>query len=92
MMCFVAPKVIGGERAPSPVGDGLNLLKMSDALDVTDVVYEQVDRDVLATGFLPVSTSIFHVASEAYSKAEPAQEVECGEEEGGEVNFYKAWS
>uniref|UniRef100_A0A7S2Z6T2 CMP/dCMP-type deaminase domain-containing protein n=1 Tax=Chloropicon laureae TaxID=464258 RepID=A0A7S2Z6T2_9CHLO len=91
VMCFVAPKVIGGDGAPSPVGDGLGLEKMSEALDVTDVSYEQISQDVLATGYLPTSTSIFHVASEAYGKSANPVAGNGAAGDAEEVTFYKAW-
>ena len=37
----VAPKIIGGKNAPSPVGD-LGMVEMSQALNLIDVCYEQV--------------------------------------------------
>lgn len=40
---FVAPKIIGGKNAPSPVGD-LGMVEMSQALHLIDVCYEQVSR------------------------------------------------
>ena len=104
VMAFVAPKIIGGADAPTPVGDALGLTKMSDALDVTDIRYEQVDQDVLATGYLPTTTSLFHLAEEAYALArdrgypEVASSVTCGASssaigaEENAVRFYKAWN
>lgn len=38
---FVAPKIIGGKNAPSPVGE-LGMVEMSQALELNDVHYEQV--------------------------------------------------
>lgn len=37
----MAPKIIGGARAPSPVGE-LGMIQMSQALNLIDVSYEQV--------------------------------------------------
>lgn len=51
VMAFVAPKVIGGERAPSPVGE-LGMVKMTDALNLADVCFQQVGGDMLITGYL----------------------------------------
>ncbi|KAK4741644.1 hypothetical protein SAY87_025232 [Trapa incisa] len=48
---FVAPKIIGGRNAPSPVGE-LGMVEMSQALDLIDVSYEQVGPDILISGFL----------------------------------------
>lgn len=38
---FVAPKIIGGRNAPSPVGE-LGMVEMTQALELIDVSYEQV--------------------------------------------------
>ncbi|CAJ1823163.1 unnamed protein product [Sphenostylis stenocarpa] len=48
---FVAPKIIGGRNAPSPVGD-LGMVEMTQALNLIDVCYEQVGPDMLISGFL----------------------------------------
>ncbi|WOL12813.1 riboflavin biosynthesis protein PYRR, chloroplastic isoform X1 [Canna indica] len=48
---FVAPKIIGGVNAPSPVGE-LGMVQMSQALNLIDVTYEQVGPDMLVSGFL----------------------------------------
>jgi diaminohydroxyphosphoribosylaminopyrimidine deaminase/5-amino-6-(5-phosphoribosylamino)uracil reductase len=41
VVSFVAPKIIGGAAAPSPVGE-LGLIEMNQALEVVDVSFEQV--------------------------------------------------
>lgn len=41
---FVAPKIIGGKNAPSPVSE-LGMVEMTQALELTDVCYEQVHVD-----------------------------------------------
>ena len=43
VFAFVAPKIIGGENAPTPVGE-LGMVEMSQALNLIDVCYEQVSR------------------------------------------------
>jgi diaminohydroxyphosphoribosylaminopyrimidine deaminase/5-amino-6-(5-phosphoribosylamino)uracil reductase len=48
---FVAPVVIGGERAPSAVA-GSGVAKMADALRLERVRYRQVGADMLVTGFV----------------------------------------
>ncbi|GAB2287143.1 hypothetical protein Dimus_021529 [Dionaea muscipula] len=48
---FVAPKIIGGKHAPSPVGE-LGMVEMTQALNLLDVCYDQVGPDMLVTGFL----------------------------------------
>ncbi|KAL8159201.1 hypothetical protein V2J09_000738 [Rumex salicifolius] len=48
---FVAPKIIGGKHAPTPVGE-LGMVEMTQALDLIDVSYEQIGPDMLISGFL----------------------------------------
>lgn len=48
---FIAPKVIGGEGAPTPVGD-LGLTQMQQALRLTGCRWEQVGEDWLIQGYL----------------------------------------
>jgi diaminohydroxyphosphoribosylaminopyrimidine deaminase/5-amino-6-(5-phosphoribosylamino)uracil reductase len=45
VFAFVAPKIIGGKNAPSPVAE-LGMVEMSQALDLIDVCYEQVGVDL----------------------------------------------
>lgn len=42
---FVAPKIIGGKNAPSPVGE-LGMVEMSQALELIDVEYEKVNSNL----------------------------------------------
>ncbi|MDJ0688140.1 MAG: bifunctional diaminohydroxyphosphoribosylaminopyrimidine deaminase/5-amino-6-(5-phosphoribosylamino)uracil reductase RibD [Xenococcaceae cyanobacterium MO_188.B32] len=51
VMAFIAPKIIGGETAPSPVGD-LNLTKMTDALQLERIKLQAIDSDILIEGYL----------------------------------------
>lgn len=41
VVAFVAPKIIGGERAPSPVGE-LGFVEMTQAVQLDDVKWRQV--------------------------------------------------
>lgn len=43
---FVAPKIIGGANAPSPVGE-LGMVQMSQALKLSDVSFEQVRVQII---------------------------------------------
>ncbi|MDJ0633068.1 MAG: bifunctional diaminohydroxyphosphoribosylaminopyrimidine deaminase/5-amino-6-(5-phosphoribosylamino)uracil reductase RibD [Xenococcaceae cyanobacterium MO_188.B29] len=52
VMAFIAPKIIGGVTAPSPVGD-LNLTKMTDALQLERIKLQAIDSDILVEGYLP---------------------------------------
>lgn len=55
---FVAPKIIGGKNAPSPVGE-LGMVEMSQALELSDVQYEQVRN--IYDGFLTIFLSCFEL-------------------------------
>lgn len=52
VMAFIAPKIIGGQTAPSPVGD-LKLEKMTDALQLERLTFHRVDNDFVLEGYLP---------------------------------------
>jgi diaminohydroxyphosphoribosylaminopyrimidine deaminase / 5-amino-6-(5-phosphoribosylamino)uracil reductase len=51
VLAFIAPKIIGGVSAPSPVGD-MNIRSMSDALVLERVSYQQIGSDILVKGYL----------------------------------------
>lgn len=48
---FVAPKIIGGEMAPTPIGD-LGFEKMTDAIGLTRVTWRAIGSDLLIEGYL----------------------------------------
>jgi diaminohydroxyphosphoribosylaminopyrimidine deaminase / 5-amino-6-(5-phosphoribosylamino)uracil reductase len=51
VMAFIAPKIIGGISAPSPVGD-LGLTTMTSALQLQQVATRTIDSDLLVEGYL----------------------------------------
>ncbi|ACK68963.1 riboflavin biosynthesis protein RibD [Gloeothece citriformis PCC 7424] len=51
VMAFIAPKIIGGNTAPSPVGD-LGLEKMTEALQLEKVTFHQIENDFVIEGYL----------------------------------------
>ncbi|WP_324616477.1 bifunctional diaminohydroxyphosphoribosylaminopyrimidine deaminase/5-amino-6-(5-phosphoribosylamino)uracil reductase RibD [Lusitaniella coriacea] len=51
IMAFIAPKIIGGQDAPSPVGD-LGLVQMSEALNLERVSMTSIGSDFLIEGYL----------------------------------------
>ncbi|GAB4538279.1 MAG: bifunctional diaminohydroxyphosphoribosylaminopyrimidine deaminase/5-amino-6-(5-phosphoribosylamino)uracil reductase RibD [Pleurocapsa sp.] len=51
VMAFIAPKIIGGTSAPSPVGD-LNLTQMTQALNLEKIEIQTIDSDILIEGYL----------------------------------------
>ncbi|XP_008775896.2 riboflavin biosynthesis protein PYRR, chloroplastic [Phoenix dactylifera] len=85
---FVAPKIIGGINAPSPVGE-LGMVQMSQALNVIDVSYEQIGPDMLISGFLqpiPDLSPIIPQADET-SALDPA----VSPYDTKIISFYKTW-
>lgn len=54
IMAFIAPKIIGGQQSPSPIGD-LGLLEMSSALTLERVKWYALETDFLIEGYLPLS-------------------------------------
>lgn len=48
---FVAPKIIGGLTAPTPIGE-LGLSQMTEAICLADVTIEQIASDILIQGYL----------------------------------------
>jgi len=52
VLAFIAPKIIGGSSAPSPVGD-LGLTTMSQALSLERVRWQNIGSDCLVEGYLP---------------------------------------
>ncbi|NET42031.1 bifunctional diaminohydroxyphosphoribosylaminopyrimidine deaminase/5-amino-6-(5-phosphoribosylamino)uracil reductase RibD [Okeania sp. SIO2B3] len=51
ILAFIAPKIIGGQIAPSPVGD-LGLVKMTDAVEVENMSIRAIGCDYLLTGYI----------------------------------------
>lgn len=51
IMAFIAPKIVGGSEAPTPVGD-LGFAKMTDALILERVSWRTVGTDCLMEGYL----------------------------------------
>jgi diaminohydroxyphosphoribosylaminopyrimidine deaminase/5-amino-6-(5-phosphoribosylamino)uracil reductase len=52
VMAFVAPIVIGGAQAPTPVG-GVGIGHMAEALALQRVTVERIGEDLLVTGYCP---------------------------------------
>ena len=51
VMAFIAPKIIGGDTAPSPVGE-LGFKKMTEALPLEKIKIQAVEQDILIEGYL----------------------------------------
>jgi diaminohydroxyphosphoribosylaminopyrimidine deaminase/5-amino-6-(5-phosphoribosylamino)uracil reductase len=52
VMAFIAPKIVGGKVAPSPVGD-LGLATMTDALTLERISWRQLGSDYVLEGYFP---------------------------------------
>ncbi|BAY28323.1 riboflavin biosynthesis protein RibD [Nostoc carneum NIES-2107] len=52
ILAFIAPKIIGGTHAPTPVGD-LGFTTMTEALTLENVRWRVVGSDCLVEGYLP---------------------------------------
>lgn len=52
ILAFIAPKIVGGQTAPSPVGD-LGFASMTEALILNRVRWQTVGSDCLVEGYLP---------------------------------------
>lgn len=51
VLAFVAPKIIGGKQAKTPVeGDGIEM--MSEAIELTDTIVETIGPDILISGLV----------------------------------------
>ena len=48
---FIAPKLCGGNRAPSPVG-GRGVARMAEAVRLTSYNIDRFQEDILITGYL----------------------------------------
>lgn len=53
IMAFIAPKIVGGSSAPSPVGD-LGFAAMTEALTLERVSWRAVGADCLVEGYLKI--------------------------------------
>lgn len=53
ILSFIAPKIIGGQQAPSPVGD-LGITLMTQALTLERVQWRSIGTDLLIEGYLPL--------------------------------------
>lgn len=51
IMCFIAPKIIGGERAKTPV-EGSGVERIKDVISLTNMEYRRIGQDLLIEGKL----------------------------------------
>ncbi len=57
LWAFIAPKLIGGATAPSPLGD-LGLEKMTEAIALENMQITQIEQDFLLQGYLKTTPSV----------------------------------
>lgn len=48
---FLAPKLIGGKKAPGPIG-GQGVQLVSEAINLYDICFEAIDSDILVSGYI----------------------------------------
>ncbi|XP_006648632.1 riboflavin biosynthesis protein PYRR, chloroplastic [Oryza brachyantha] len=85
---FLAPKIIGGVNAPTPVGE-LGMNQMTQAIDLIDVSYEQIDRDMLMSGFIQPIPDLSPVIPSVDEM--PSIDPEVSPYETNIISFYKTW-
>lgn len=51
VMFFIAPKIIGGTDAPSPIG-GEGIQRLAEAHELRDLSVKSIDEDILVEGYL----------------------------------------
>jgi diaminohydroxyphosphoribosylaminopyrimidine deaminase/5-amino-6-(5-phosphoribosylamino)uracil reductase len=51
VMAFIAPKIIGGITAPSPIAD-LGLTQMTEALQLSRIKLQNIESDILIEGYI----------------------------------------
>ena len=78
VMAFIAPKIIGGDRAPTPMGD-LGFVEMTQAIPVVDATWKQVGPDICMTGYFSDLTLL---ESQGISETSSSHDV---------VSFFKTW-
>eukprot|EP00252_Welwitschia_mirabilis_P018876 TRINITY_DN4235_c0_g1_i1.p1 TRINITY_DN4235_c0_g1~~TRINITY_DN4235_c0_g1_i1.p1 ORF type:complete len:588 (-),score=105.65 TRINITY_DN4235_c0_g1_i1:216-1979(-) len=90
VVAFIAPKIIGGVAAPSPVGE-LGMVEMTQALNLLDVSFKQIGPDMVVSGYLqPIPDLVPAVpAMEATSMLDPET---VSVSNGPTIrSFYKCW-
>ncbi|KAJ4762369.1 Riboflavin biosynthesis protein RibD [Rhynchospora pubera] len=85
---FVAPKIIGGVNAPSPVGE-LGMVQMSQALNLVDVSFEQIGPDMLISGYLQPIPDLSPTIPSADEI--PSIDPALSPYETNIISFYKTW-
>ncbi|XP_057519414.1 riboflavin biosynthesis protein PYRR, chloroplastic-like [Amaranthus tricolor] len=87
---FIAPKIIGGKGAPSPVSE-LGMIQMTQAFNLHDVHYEQVGPDMVVGGFLQPIPNLIPTIPSLSEKTKMELSVSPTESSNNIISFYKTW-
>lgn len=91
VMAFISPKIIGGITAPTPVGE-LGMVEMTQALQLSDVAFEQVGPDMLVTGLLqPIPHCQPNVPALVEAAAAMDSTIPSLPQRPQVIYFYKPW-
>ncbi|GAQ81151.1 riboflavin biosynthesis protein RibD [Klebsormidium nitens] len=92
VMAFVAPKLIGGITAPTPVGE-LGFVEMTQAMNLSDVSYDVVGPDLMVSGYLqtPHTNPIRPFSWPAPNQETAPSSVAAPPPPRPRIAFYKAW-
>lgn len=92
VLAFVAPKIIGGVLAPSPVGE-LGMVEMTQALNLSDVEFEKIGRDMLITGYLQEVPGLWPPTPAAVEAALATDNgiLSTNARPPAVISFYKTW-
>ncbi|XP_024356782.1 riboflavin biosynthesis protein PYRR, chloroplastic [Physcomitrium patens] len=91
VMAFISPKIIGGITAPTPVGE-LGMAEMTQALQLSDVAFEQIGPDMLMTGFLQAIPSCLpEVTAVGEAGAAFDASIASSPQRPKVIHFYKPW-
>lgn len=82
-MVFVAPKIIGGVHAPTPVGD-LGFVEMTQAVGITHAQWEASGSDMMLTGYLSSTVPSLAALDEALDSMLAVREARA--EKGGHAS------
>ncbi|KAK9907626.1 hypothetical protein WJX75_007205 [Coccomyxa subellipsoidea] len=76
-LAFIAPKLIGGVRAPSPVGE-LGNVEMTQAVSLVDTHWQAVGPDMLLEGYLPSSGGLASLGAKLKAGAQQLGTLDTG--------------
>ncbi|BDA48102.1 Riboflavin biosynthesis protein RibD at N-terminal half [Coccomyxa sp. Obi] len=80
-LAFIAPKLIGGVRAPSPVGE-LGNVEMTQAVSLAETSWQVVGPDMLLTGYLPSSGGLASLEAKLKAGAQQLGTLDTGRASG----------